>query len=296
MKPVGFIGTGLMGQPMALNLLKAGIPLRVWNRSPERTVELVEAGAILAAAPADVFAACETVIMMLATPEAINTVLKPAASGFEAMVTGKLIISTGTASPACSAQLAKTIGRAGGRYVEAPVSGSRQQARDRQLVAMVAGAPADVSQARDTLLPICRATFDCGAIPGGLTLKLAVNHFMIVMVSGLVEAFDFANAAGIDPAALRDVLDATPMASSVSRVKAGKLASRDWTPQATAADVLKNIRLIDDAASRAGVASPLLHVCLDLFDEAVRTGQAGADMAALATVFEARRLQDSGGA
>lgn len=293
MKPVGFIGVGLMGQPMALNLVKTGIPLLVWNRSPGKVVELLDAGANAANTPAEVFAECETVIMMLATPAAIDAVLMPAGDAFSTMVAGKLIINTGTASPAYSAHLAEAITRAGGRYVEAPVSGSKQQAQDRQLVAMVAGTPADVSDAREVLKQICRATFDCGAIPGGLTMKLAVNHFMIIMVSGLVEAFHFAEAAGLDPAALRDVLDETPMASNVSRVKAEKLASRDWTPQATAADVLKNIRLINDAASQAGAPSPLLHICLDLFDETVRAGQGGADMAAVASVFEARQRQES---
>ena len=291
MKPLGFLGVGLMGTPMALNLLAADIPMLVWNRSPGKVSELVAAGATAAATPAEVFAGCETVIMMLATPDAIDAVLQRSSSAFAEMVGGKLVISTGTASPAYSAQLAQAIERAGGRYVEAPVSGSKQQAQDKQLVAMVAGSPADVAEARGILQPICRETFDCGAIPGGLTMKLAVNHFMIVMVSGLAEAFHFAGAAGLDPAAFRDVLGATPMASSVSRVKAGKLASRDWTPQATTADVLKNIKLIDDAVSQVGATSPLLRACFDLFDEVVSAGEAGADMAAVASVFDARRLR-----
>src|SRR3546814_20321180 len=83
--------------------------------------------------------------------------------------------------------LAAQVAEAGGRYVEAPVSGSRQQAQERRLVAMLSGERRDVVDARDLLAPICQASFDCGAIPGALRMKLAVNLFMIVMVSGLVE-------------------------------------------------------------------------------------------------------------
>src|SRR3546814_2527880 len=92
-------------------------------------------------------------------------------------------------------------------------------------------------------------------------MKLAVNLFMIVMVSGLVEAFHFAERAGIDPAVLRDVLAVSPMASNVSQVMAGKLAARDWTAQAAISDVLRNVDLVREAVVGSGAAAPLIDSC-----------------------------------
>src|SRR3546814_10710126 len=88
---------------------------------------------------------------------------------------------------------------------------------------------------------------------------------MIVMVSGLVEAFQFAERAGIDPAVLRDVLAVSPMASNVSQVKAGKLAARDWTAQAAISDVLRNVDLVREAVAGSGAAAPLIDSCRELY-------------------------------
>lgn len=288
MSPVGFIGLGLMGQPMALNLALSGVPLRIWNRTPGKLAQVLDAGATAAASVDEIFLHCEVVILMLATPAAIDAVLGRADGRLTTRVSGKLIINTGTTAPDYSAALAAAIRAAGGRYVEAPVSGSRQQARERKLVAMVAGDPDGIRTARALLGAICRDTFDCGAVPGGLKMKLAVNHFMIVMVTGLVEAFHFARHAGIDPDALRDVLAASPMASNVSQVKAGKLASGDWQPQATVADVLRNIDLVTDAAGAAGAFAPLLGICRSLYSQGVALNCADLDMVAVSEVLRAQ--------
>ncbi|MDX3910672.1 MAG: NAD(P)-dependent oxidoreductase [Sphingobium sp.] len=295
MIPVGFIGLGLMGQPMAVNLALSGVPLIVWNRTPAKLEPAVSGGAVAASNVEEVFARCETIILMLATPAAIDSVLGRGTPRLPTRVAGKLIINTGTTSPEYSSGLASEICAAGGRYVEAPVSGSRQQAQDSQLVAMVAGEPKDIASARAWLKAICRETFDCGPVPGGLKMKLAVNHFMIVMVTGLVEAFHFADRAGIDCAALREVLAASPMASNVSQVKASKLVSEDWRPQATIADVLKNVDLIANATAAAGASSPLMRTCRELYREAITLDRGGLDMVAVTEAFHRRSAAPDAG-
>nr|WP_286170183.1 NAD-binding protein [Actinospica acidiphila] len=119
-------------------------------------------------------------------------------------------------------------------------------------------------------------------------MKLAVNIFLITQVTGLTEAFHFADRHGLDRARFLDVLDAGPMASSVSRMKAPKLLARDFAVQAAATDVLKNNRLIAEAARATGVASPLLDVCHALFEETVTLGHGDEDMAAVLRALEAR--------
>ncbi|MFE4580300.1 NAD(P)-dependent oxidoreductase [Streptomyces chartreusis] len=285
---VGFIGLGVMGQPMALNLARAGTPLVVWNRSTDRCAPLRAAGAEIAASAAEVFARADTVILMLADETALDTVLGRGTPDFAANVAGRTVVHMGTTAPEYSAALQDAVRSVGGRYVEAPVSGSRVPAEQGELVAMLGGDEDAVAAVRPLLAPMCRETFECGGVPGALLMKFSVNLFLITLVTGLTEAFHFADRHGLDQRLLRDVLDAGPMASPVSRVKAPKLLGRDFAVQAAAADVLKNNRLIAEAARKAGMASPLLDVCHALFGETVDQGYGGEDMVAVLHALETR--------
>ncbi|MFF1281300.1 NAD(P)-dependent oxidoreductase [Streptomyces sp. NPDC058299] len=286
--PVGFIGLGVMGRPMALRLASAGTGLVVWNRTQERAAQLRAAGAEVAADPGEVFARAETVLLMLADGAAVDAVLGRGTPALAGRVAGRTVVHMGTTSPEYSHALEAEIRAAGGRYVEAPVSGSRVPAEQGQLVALLAGEQDAVTAVRPLLAPMCRETFVCGPAPGALLMKLSVNLFLITQVTGLAEAFHFAERQGLDRGLFLEVLDAGPMASGVSRMKAPKLRERDFAVQAAALDVLKNNRLIAEAARTAGLASPLLDVCHSLFEETVAQGHGGADMVAVLRAIEAR--------
>lgn len=285
---VGFIGLGVMGQPMALRLAAAGTPLVVWNRTPGRAEPLRAAGAEVAADPGGVFARADVVILMLADDAAIDAVLDRGGPGFAARVAGRVVVHMGTTSPEYSHALETDVRAAGGRYAEAPVSGSRVPAEQGQLVAMLAGDEQAVARVRPLLAPMCREVFVCGPAPHALLMKLSVNLFLITLVTGLTEAFHFAERQGLDRRLFLDVLDAGPMASGVSRMKAPKLHDRDFAVQAAALDVLKNNRLIAAAARTAGLASPLLDVCHTLFEETVSAGHGDKDMIAVLQTIETR--------
>lgn len=287
-EPVGFIGLGIMGEPMAQNLARAGTPLVVWTRTAARAEPLGAAGAQVAGSPAEVFAAARVVILMLATEAAIDDVLGRGTPAFADLVADRTVVHMGTTSPSFSAQLEADVLAAGGRYVEAPVSGSRKPAEAGELVVMLAGDPAAVADVRPLLAPMCRQAVDVGAVPGGLLMKLAVNIFLITMVTGLAEAFHFAEREGLDLERLRAIVDAGQMASSISRVKTAKLVERDFAPQAAIADVLKNSGLVFDAARAAGIASPVLDVCHALYGETLDLGHGAEDMAAVITALENR--------
>ncbi|SOD92609.1 3-hydroxyisobutyrate dehydrogenase [Caenispirillum bisanense] len=285
---VGFIGLGVMGQPMALNLARAGTPLVVWNRSPEKCAPLKAAGAAVAATVAEVFRRARVVILMLAHEDAMDAALGRGTPDFDRRVVGRIVVHMGTTSPDYSRRLDAAIRAAGGTYVEAPVSGSRAPAEAGQLVAMLAGDPDAVAAVRPLLAPLCRDAVECGPVPSALLMKLAVNLFLITMVTGLAEASHFADRHGLDMARFVAVLDAGPMASAVSRMKADKLLARDFSVQAAIADVLKNNRLIAEAARAAGLASPLLDACHALYGETLALGHGGEDMAAVVRALEAR--------
>jgi 3-hydroxyisobutyrate dehydrogenase len=228
------------------------------------------------------------VILMLADDAAIDSVLRRGAPDFDARVAGHVIVHMGTTSPEYSRGLDADIRAAGGSYVEAPVSGSRKPAEAGQLVAMLAGERAAVEEVHPLLQPMCHETIACGAVPNALLMKLSVNVFLITMVTGLAEAAHFADRHDLDMHQFLGVLDAGPMASSVSRAKALKLVARDFAVQAAIADVLKNNRLIAEAARQARIASPLLDVCHELFGETQALGLGGTDMAAVIRAIEQR--------
>ncbi len=286
---VGFMGLGVMGTPMALNLVSSsGTSLTVWNRTASRTEPLRAAGAAVAATPAELFARTRVVILMLADETALDSVLGRGTPAFGANVAQHVIVHMGTTSPEYSRGLEADVRAAGGSYVEAPVSGSRKPAEAGALVAMLAGEQEAVEVVRPLLGPMCGETFDCGPVPNALLMKLSVNLYLITLVTGLTEAFHFAGRMGLDERQFLDVLAAGPMASGVSRMKAAKLAARDFDVQAAVSDVLKNNQLIAEAAGRSGVASPLLNVCHALFDETVSLGHGQSDMVSVLHAIVAR--------
>lgn len=289
--PVGFIGLGTMGEPMALNLAEAGQPLIVWNRSAAKLDILRHAGASVASTPLEVFAQCRIVILMLADGEAIDEVLSRGTAAFQDSVKSRTIINMATVEPSYSKSLDAEIRALGGRYVEAPVSGSRKPAEAAQLVAMLAGTTEDVTAVRYLIAPMCKTVVPCGPVPQALLMKLAVNLFLITLVTGLAEATHFAERQGLDLDLFADIVDAGPMASDVSRVKIAKLVKGDFGRQASITDVLKNNRFVFEAAHEAGMASPLLDACYALYGEAQILGHGDEDMVAVIRAIE-RRTSD----
>ncbi len=285
-QPIGFLGLGVMGEPMALNLARAGFRVLAWNRSRRPPDRLVSAGGLILPSARDVMAGTRVVILMLANERAIDAVLERGTTQFGKNVSGRTIVHMGTTSETYSLGLDADIRASGGFYVEAPVSGSRGPAETGRLVAMLAGEEAAVDRVRPLLAPLCREAIFCGPVPNALTMKLAVNLFLISMVTGLAEAFHFAGRKGLNLAAFQAVLDKTPMSSEVSQAKAAKLAAADFAPHAKASDVLMNNRLILESAR--GIATPLLEVCGRLYGEAVQSGFGHEDMIAVLRAIEAR--------
>jgi len=285
---VGFIGLGVMGQPMALKLARARTELIVWNRSADKCEPLRAAGASVAASPAEIFRQARVVILMLVDAAAIDFVLGRGTVEFDMNVAQHTIIHMGTTSPYYSHGLEADIRAAGGSYVEAPVSGSRKPAEAGQLVAMLAGERATMEEVHPLLEPMCHKTIMCGPVPTGSLMKLSVNLFLNTMVVCLAEAVHFADRHGLEMHQFLTVLDAGPMASSVSRVKALKLAARDFAVQASSSNVLENTQLIVEAARRSCLASPMLDVCHALYAETMALGQGQADVVAVIRAIEAR--------
>ncbi|MGN6128418.1 MAG: NAD(P)-dependent oxidoreductase, partial [Humibacter sp.] len=213
---VGFLGVGIMGEPMARNLLASGVGLTVWNRSAPAVERLVAEGATAAASVRELFATSDVVMMMLSTEQVIDETLLRGTDDFDELLAGTTLVHLGTTSPEYSRGLERSVLAAGGRYVEAPVSGSREPARRRELIGMLAGSPDVVDDVRPIVDLLCASTTVCGEVPAALTMKIAVNVFLITTVTGLAETFAFARSAGLDVEQLRGILDGGQMSSPIS--------------------------------------------------------------------------------
>lgn len=286
---VGFIGMGHMGGPMARNLLRAGIPVTVWNRTPEKCEALVDIGAQQATSLPDLFKRSNTVMLMLLDSAAIDAVLGRRTPAFATRVCGKIIVHLGTTSPEYSRELELDVIAAGGAYVEGPVSGSRQPAEQGQLIGMLAGHEDAVERVLPLFGPLCARVFRCGLVPGALRMKLAANHYLIGMVTVLAETAHAARGAHVDLHTLRQVLDAGPMASTVSRTKLDKLVGRDFSPQAAIRDVSTIAELVLSQCEGSGRETPLIRHCASLYRRALAAGHGDQDMAAVVHAFAPAR-------
>jgi 3-hydroxyisobutyrate dehydrogenase len=289
-KPVGFIGLGTMGEPMAMRLVRSGVELLVWNRSPEKCHTLAEAGAAVATEPAVIFQQCHTIISMLVDGDALDAVLSRKREAFGTNVRGRTLVNMATTAPSYSRELERDVRAAGGRYVEAPVSGSRKPAEAGELVGLLAGEPEDLDIVRTLIAPLTRESIVCGPVPNALLMKLSVNLFMTAIVTGLAEAVHFAERHGLDLSQFVAAVNGGPLASDVSAVKAKKLVEQDFAVQASITNVLENVRLISRTAREADIASPLLDACHNLFEETKALGLGEADMIAVIRAIEQRSL------
>lgn len=280
-----FLGLGHMGLPMATNLARSGTDLIVWNRTPSRARPLAQHGARVAESAEEAIAASDLVILMLANGEAIDTVLGRGTARFS-QVDERVVVHMGTTSASYSRGLGEAIEAAGGRYIEAPVSGSRIPAETAQLIAMVAGPSELFPKLVSALRPMCKAVVPVGEVPQALEMKLAVNTFLITQVVGLAESFHLARSRGLDLRIFQEILDTGPMASAVSVMKLEKLVTNDFQPQAALSDVLYNARLIESAARESGVQLPLLEQAVELFQHAEALGHGFEDMAAVYRALE----------
>lgn len=271
---------------MALNMLRSGHEVMVWNRSLEKTKALVAAGAKVSVTLEGLFEACNVILLMLTDGTAVDMVLARGQRDFANRVRGKTIVHMGTTSAGYSLSLEADILEAGGRYVEAPVSGSRKPAEKGELVAMLAGRAESVEAVHYLFSPMCRQTIVCGPVPQALQMKFAVNSLLIGMVTSFAEAMHLAEKQGLDRRTFVEIVLAGPMANDVLRVKGPKLLERDFAPQATITTVLNTNQLIVDAARLAGANSPLADLCLELNRRTAIRGYAELDMVAVLTAIE----------
>jgi 3-hydroxyisobutyrate dehydrogenase len=258
---IGVIGLGLMGRPMAMNLVKAGHAVTVWNRTASRADELVSAGATLAKSPRDAAAAGDVLITMVSDPLALEEVLWGAdgnkdAAAFAALKPGSTYIDSSTISPTLAKKIAAACKERGIRFLDAPVTGGDWGAKKGELVFMVGG-DAETLKAMEPIIGVMgKRWFHLGPNGAGQTIKLAMNLILALQVDALAEALALVTRAGLKGESLVEVMQSSMARSGVLDVKAPNLLKGEYTPSFPLRLMHKDLSLALELGNQIGVALP----------------------------------------
>jgi 3-hydroxyisobutyrate dehydrogenase-like beta-hydroxyacid dehydrogenase len=288
---VGFIGLGIMGQPMALNVAKGDFQLTVFNRSSEKAASLAEAGATVASTPKAVAEASDVIILMLAGPDAIDAVLEGPEGLTVGMKAGQTLVNMSTVSPAYSKQLAGKLTAESIVVIDAPVSGSRKPAEEGALVILAGGPKDKITELEPLFLSMGKKVVYCGEAGQGSSMKMAVNLLLGIMAAGICEAVNLGQKCGLDTATMLETMLAGPMGCALFEFKKPMLIDDSFSAQFPLKHMTKDIRFALQTADENGAMAPIGHTVFQLYRQSMGQGLADQDFAAVKKVFE--RISDA---
>jgi 3-hydroxyisobutyrate dehydrogenase len=276
---VAVLGTGIMGSAMARNLVAAGLGTAVWDRSPSATAALSDAGALVAASPAEAVRDAPVVITMLPTAEVVNSVIF-AGGVAQAFAEGAVWAQMGTIGVAATAAIAGRLGqlRPDVMFVDAPVSGSKGPAQAGQLLILASGPAASEQVVSPVFSAIGRQSVWLGEAGQGSRMKLVVNAYMSILIEGVAEALELAGRVGIDSSQLAEAIEGGPLDAPIADAKLHKMERGDFAPEFPLEWALKDVDLAIEAAG--GATLPLLAALSGQWHAAVDAGHGRDDVSA----------------
>jgi 2-hydroxy-3-oxopropionate reductase len=270
-RKIGFIGLGLMGRPMALNLLKAGHSLTVWNRTPSRAQELVASGAVLAKTPREVAAASEILFTIVSDPPALESVLwgseeEKQDGALDGLKSGSIYVDSSTVSPLLEKRVAAACQQRGVRFLDAPVTGGDWGAREGNLVFMIGGDAATLKEVEPILGIMGKKWFHLGPNGAGQTIKLAMNAILALQVGAMAEALALVTRAGLNGEQLVEVMQASMARSGVLDIKSPLMVKGEYKPSFPLRLMHKDLGLALDLANQLGVALPATAAAREVYN------------------------------
>ena len=281
MKQFGFIGLGIMGTAMARNLVKAGYPVIVWNRTPDKIRELEEMGACVAHSPAEVVARCDITYAMMADPAAARSVCFGKDSVLAGMSSGKGYVDFSTVDADTSREINAAITAAGGRFLEAPVSGSKKPAEDGTLVILAAGDRTLYDEVLPCLEKLGKKILHLGEVGNGARMKIVVNMIMGGMMAAFCEGLALGEKAELNLADILDVLDSGALANPMFRLKGAGITAGNYATAFPLKHMQKDLRLAIDLGDRLNQPLPCAATVNEQYKEAKKEGYGDEDFSAL---------------
>ncbi|WP_298431736.1 NAD(P)-dependent oxidoreductase [Geobacter sp.] len=281
MQKFGFIGLGIMGSAMAKNLVRAGFDVMVWNRSPRKCDELVALGAQRAATPREVAEACPITFAMLADPAAAEEVCFGKNGVLEGIGDGRGYVDMSTVDPATSQRIGVAVVAKGGRFLEAPVSGSRKPAEDGTLIILAAGDRTLYDEAMPGFERMGKKVLHLGDVGKGAEMKLVVNMMMGGMMAIFCEGLALGGEAGLAHDDILDVVAAGAMANPMFALKGKLMGEGNFAPAFPLKHMQKDLRLAVALGDRVGQPLFTAATANELFKRARAAGLGDEDFSAL---------------
>jgi 3-hydroxyisobutyrate dehydrogenase len=293
---IGIAGIGKMGAATAQRLIEVGHKVTAWNRSADKLRPVKDAGAAVAATPAELAQASDAVISMLTDAAAIDAVYNGASGLLARDVRGKLFIEMSTVLPQTEVALAEKVRAKGAIFVECPVGGSTGPARQGKLIGLMGGEPADAARAKPILEQLCRRLEHCGPVGSGAVMKLTINMPLMIYWQALGEALALCRPLGLDPARIMDLLSDTSGGPNVLKVRAPVIAAvlkgGDGGPVTFDVDsAIKDLRTMLAEGKSRGVELPLVEKTLACYEETKRKVSGAAEVSEVSVYWANRAKQ-----
>lgn len=287
MQPIGVIGLGLMGGVLVGRLRLAGFPVMAHDIDLPRCAAAEAAGAVLAL-PAAMAGTCNCIVLALFDTAQVEAIVEhslvPAIG-----VRRPLVLCTSTCDPDSIAALADRVATSGLRFLEAPISGTSEQVRQGEGVALIGGDPEHVKTAAPVLSTLFASSYHVGPCGDGNRAKLAINLVLGLNRLALAEGMAFAERLGMDPTAFLTVVRQSAAYSQVMDTKGAKMAGGDFAPQGRTRQTLKDAHLILDLAARHGQVLPLAEVNAAVLEACVAAGDGDLDNSVVLRELRRRR-------
>jgi len=242
---VAFLGLGIMGGPMAANLVKAGHEVTVWNRTPKSIP-----GATTASTPAEAVKGKEAVWVCVSDTKAVQSVLFGAQGAIHGLESGAIVVDSSTISPSASIHIMESLQEHGCEFLDAPVTGSKVAAEAGSLIFMIGGAVHNIERVEPLLRAMAKKVIHMGDNGKGLSAKLAQNMNIAFMYEGLCESLTLARKLGVPPEKMFELIEASMIRSGVAEYKKPFILNQDYSPNFPLKLMHKDIHLMLDAASR----------------------------------------------
>jgi 2-hydroxy-3-oxopropionate reductase len=283
---IGFIGLGIMGKPMAMNLLAAGYPLTVHSRSPGPVDEVVSRGATRASGAAEVAAASDLTITMLPDTGDVEVVLTGAGGVLDGVAAGALVIDMSSIDPAPTRAMAEVFAKRDVAMVDAPVSGGERGAIDGTLSIMIGGEPDAVARAMPIFQVLGKTIVHVGPSGAGQVTKACNQLVVAATIEAVAEALLLAERSGVDPGKVREALLGGFAGSRILEVHGQRMLDRAFDPGFRIRLHRKDARIVEDAAQTTGTPIPSFAVVAEQLQRALDDGDGELDHSGLYVELE----------
>ncbi|CAM8955939.1 unnamed protein product [Rhodiola kirilowii] len=287
-KSVGFLGLGIMGTPMATNLLKAGCDVTVWNRTKSKCDPLISLGAKYKSTPEEVAASCDVTFAMLADPESAFDVATGTYGAANGLSPGKGYVDVSTVDGATSKQIGEQIKKTGAMFLEAPVSGSKKPAEDGTLIFLTAGDQPLYEKVSPFLDIMGKSRFYLGDVGNGAAMKLVVNMIMGSMMASFSEGLLLCEKAGLDPSVLVKVVSQGAISAPMFSMKGPAMIQSLYPTAFPLKHQQKDLRLALGLAESVSQPTPIAAAANELFKVAKANGLSDQDFSAVIEALKAK--------